>query len=74
MIHLSVKRLDNSPIRDWGDMQEIKNRFVGERNEGIEIYPSEARKVDMANQYHLWVFEDPDFQIPIGWTSRMVRT
>lgn len=74
MIHLSVKRLDKEPIRDWADMQTIKNMLVGPEHEGFEIYPAESRLVDMANQYHCWVFADPQVRIPIGWTKRMVMS
>lgn len=72
VIHLSVKRLDKEPIKDWWDMQLIKNIFVGPENEGVELYPAESRLVDMANQYHIWVFADPNVRLPIGWTTRMV--
>lgn len=73
-IHLSIKRLDKEPLHDWRDLQEIKNMLVGPENEAVEIYPSESRLVDMANQYHLWVFADSSVRIPIGWTTRMVAT
>lgn len=74
MIHLSIKRIDKEPIRDWADMQQIKNELIGPENEGIEIFPAESRLVDMANQYHIWCFADPTVRIPIGWTNRMVGT
>ena len=67
MYHLSIKRLDKETIHDWRDLQEIKNQLVGEENEGMEIYPSESRLVDGANQYHLWVFANPEVKIPIGF-------
>lgn len=74
IVHLSIKRLDKEPVRDWADMQKIKNELVGAENEGMEIFPAESRLVDMANQYHLWVFEDPNFRIPIGWQERMIMS
>jgi len=72
VIHLSIKNLNNEAVHDWRDLQSIKNMLVGEENEGIEIYPAEERLVDMANQYHLWVFADKKVRIPIGWNKRMV--
>lgn len=72
--HLSIKRLDKEPIHDWRDLQAIKNMLVGEEYEAIELYPSEKRVVDSANQYHLWAFiqhihdENKVPQFPIGWT------
>ena len=73
IIHLSIKRIDKEPIHDWRDLQEIKNQLVGKENEGVEVYPAESRRVDMANQYHLWVFADAGQTIPFGFTDgRMV--
>jgi hypothetical protein len=69
LIHLSIKRLDRKPCRDWRDFQEIKNQLVGRYNEAVELYPAESRKVDGANQYHLWVIKDPRFRFPFGFNS-----
>lgn len=55
-LHLSIKRNDREPIHDWRDLQRIKTELCGPEAEGVEIYPAESRVVDMANQYHLWVF------------------
>lgn len=52
---LSVRRNDRKPIRDWRDMQMIKNELCGPEREGVELYPAESRLVDTANQFHLWV-------------------
>jgi hypothetical protein len=72
-IHLSIMRIDKEPIHDWWDLQDIKNQLVGDEHDAIEVYPAESKIVDMANQYHLWVFADPSVRIPIGWQQRMVR-
>lgn len=72
MVHLSIRRLDRSHIRDWRHNQQIKNELVGEECEAIELYPAESRLVDNANQYHIWCWSDPSFRLPIGWGSRMV--
>lgn len=69
---LSIKRIDRSAIRDWRDLQWIKNQIVGVENEGCELYPAESRLLDTANQYHLWVFEDPRFRFPFGMWQRQV--
>lgn len=50
----------------------IKNALVGPEHEAIELYPAESRKVDSANQYHLWALLDPEVRFPIGWKTRMV--
>lgn len=72
MVHLSIKRIDKEPVRDWRDLQEIKNQLVGRECEGVELFPAESRLVDTANQYHLWCFALPDYRFPIGWTTRLV--
>jgi hypothetical protein len=64
---LSIRRLDREAIHDWRELQQIKNEIVGPRNEGFEIYPSESRIVDTANQYHLWVFVNPEVRLPVGF-------
>lgn len=67
IIHLSIKRHDKAPVRDWQDMQEIKNQLVGPENEAMEIYPAESRLVDCANQYHAWVLANPHARIPVPY-------
>jgi len=50
VIWLSIKRRDKVPVHDWRDLQVIKNLIVGPEHEGFEIYPTEPRLVDTANQ------------------------
>jgi hypothetical protein len=71
-MHLSIKRIDRQPIHDWRDMQEIKNQLVGSECEAIELYPAESRRVDTANQYHLWAINDYRFRFPFGFNGRFV--
>jgi|TARA_R100001163_G_scaffold52078_1_gene39455 hypothetical protein len=76
VIHLSVKTHDKEPIRDWRDMQRIKNELVGEEHEAVELYPAESRLVDTANQYHMWVFDKPvsdGAYYPFGFHDRLVN-
>lgn len=68
VIHLSIRRLDRLPIRDWRDIQAIKNQLVGAEYEGVEIYPAESRVVDTANQFHLWVLADKS-KVPFGFET-----
>lgn len=72
MVHLSIKRNDKEAIHDWRDLQRIKNELVGPNNEGVELYPSEERLVDGANQYHLYVFVEAGVKFPFGYGERMV--
>jgi hypothetical protein len=72
LTHLSIRTTDNSVVRDWRELQYIKNELVGEENEGFELFPRESRLVDTANQFHLWVFQNTDNGLPIGWNERIV--
>jgi len=72
IVHLSIKRIDKEPIHDWRDLQEIKNVIVGEEVDAVELYPAESRRVDSANQYHLWCLPQGNF-FPIGWMERFVQ-
>ncbi len=72
LVHLSVKRRDMRPAHDWRDLQRIKNELLGPEHEAIELYPAESRRVDAANQYHLWALDDPTFRWPVGFGQRMV--
>lgn len=71
--HLSIKRWDKKPIRDWREMQRIKNTLCGPDREACELYPAESRLVDTANQYHLWVLP-PNIRFPFGFQERLVVT
>lgn len=72
LVHLSIRRVDRKTIRDWRDLQRIKNQILGEDCEAVELFPAESRLVDNANQYHLWGFDDPDFRFPFGFEERVV--
>jgi hypothetical protein len=74
LVHLSVKRIDRQCIHDWRDLQEIKNQIVGEECEGIELYPAESRRIDTANQYHLWCATDPAYRFSVGWNQGRLVT
>lgn len=71
MAHLSIRRNDRKPIKDWRHFQRIKNELAAPEWEGVEIYPAESRLVDCANQYHLWCFEQP---LGIGFDDGRVVT
>lgn len=69
--HLSVRRADRKPLRDWRDLQRIKNEIAGPHIEAVELFPDEDRLVDTANQYHLWCFP-PGVRLQAGFTERSV--
>lgn len=72
MYCLSIRRLDREVIRDWRDLQEIKNLLIGKEHEGFELFPAESRLVDSANQYYIFVFKDPKMRLPFGFMERYV--
>lgn len=72
LIWLSVRRRDRAILKDWRDMQRIKDEIVGPRHEALELYPSRKRIVDSSNQYHLWVLTVPDLCFPFGYRTRDV--
>lgn len=72
MVHLSIKRLDRRQIKEWRDLQEIKNLLVGEECEAVELYPAESRKVDTSCQYHLWCVVDPNYRFPFGFVGARI--
>lgn len=67
-VHLSIKRNDREPIRDWRDLQRIKNEICGPEREGLELFPAESRLIDSANQFHLWV-APIGVKFPIGYDA-----
>jgi hypothetical protein len=72
--HLSIKRIDQEPVHDWRDLQRIKNELLGVECEAVELYPAEGRRVDTANQYHLWGFADPAFRFGFGFDQRVIAS
>lgn len=72
--HLSIKRIDQEIAHDWRDFQQIKNQLLGPECEAVELYPAESRRVDTANQYHLWGSTDPTFRFGFGFEERAVTS
>jgi hypothetical protein len=73
MVHLSIKRMDRMPVHNWRHLQQIKNEVVGELREAVELYPSEHRIADTANQTHLWVFPEGEI-VPVGFEAGFALT
>lgn len=74
LIWLSLRRRDRSIVKDWRDLQRIKDEIVGPHHEALELYPSRKRIVDSSNQYHLWVLAEPNIVFPFGYRTRDVLT
>lgn len=68
MAHLSIKRLDKMAVHKWRDLQEIKNQLLGPEIEAVELYPAESRRIDVANQFHLFALP-PGEMFNFGFTG-----
>lgn len=53
-----IRRSDSEPVKDWHDIQRIKNEIIGEDREAFQIFPKQKELVDVANLYWLWVESD----------------
>ena len=49
----------------WNEKMMIKNELFGENRFAIEVYPKQDKLVDIADVYHLWVF-DKKLEMPFG--------
>ena len=69
---VSITRVDQEAIHDWRHFQYIKNDIFGDDREAVELYPVEARLMDTANTY--WLYVLPEGKIfPFGLTGRHVN-
>ncbi len=57
--------MDGSGGFTWSEKQQIKDELFGENRAAVEVYPKSDRLVDVADVYHLWVF-DKKVDIPFG--------
>jgi hypothetical protein len=52
LIHLSIKRFDQEPIRDWrGRCRRSRTSWSGQSTKAFELYPAEEQLVDTLNAY-----------------------
>lgn len=51
---IQVCRADGGSVFDWRDLQQIKNRVLGDEWEAVELYPAESRLKDPSNARYLW--------------------
>ena len=65
VIHCAVRN-DTGTELTWKEKQWIKDSLFGENKTAIEVYPRKDRLIDEVNMYHLWVFEDENFELPFG--------
>ncbi len=67
--HVTITRkslsTDGSGDFTWAEKQQIKDELFGRNRVAVEVYPKDDRLVDVADVYHLWVF-DKKFNLPFG--------
>lgn len=73
LAHVRIKAHDKRCVRDWRDMQRIKNEICGTEAEGVELYPAEGRLVDEVNEFHIYVLH-PAANFPFGRPTRATAT
>ncbi len=70
LLHISVKRRDRDVLLSRYDLVEIATRFAPRGTIPVELYVSETRVVDTANQYH--VFTVPEARAPWGTRTSLI--
>ena len=53
--HIRITRLDGDKIRDWWELQLVKNEVVGEEVAAMQVFPPQNNVRDGSNTYHLFV-------------------
>lgn len=75
---LVISRKDETPVSDWRDVQEIKNRMVGRDVDAVEIFPAASRGYDYRNRTVLFCYvggSEPGNtppRLPFGARQRIV--
>lgn len=74
MVRISINRtvLDGDRWQDgitWDDLQRIKSQAGYADRVAVEIYPTDANVVDVANLRHLWVYPE-GMKLPFGWERK----
>lgn len=76
VIHLIINHRDGLPIDQWWTKQLIK-KGVGYADEwAAELFPPDAKIVDLGNVYHLWIMLDENpfpFAFQFGSSIKNIR-
>ncbi|MDP9301597.1 MAG: hypothetical protein M3P43_12015 [Actinomycetota bacterium] len=70
---LRIRKQNMEPVRDWRDLQRIKNELAGPEREAVQVFPAESRLADTSNNYHLWVLPEGE-KYPTPYNERTVFT
>lgn len=75
IVHMIIIRHDKKKQEiPWEEKQFIKTSILGEKTEGMELFPSEERRMStiVDHQTHLWVLP-PGSMIPVGLMPKAMR-
>lgn len=56
-IHIRIHRVDDEPICNWMDIQDIKNQLIGYRKAAIQVFPESDDMINKGNTYHIWAWD-----------------
>ncbi len=71
VLHLALRRNDESELRGWDELQRAKNEVVGSHRVAVEVYPAEEEVINQANMRHLFVLPE-GFELPLTIRGRWV--
>ena len=69
VLHLAVRRHDETEIVGWDLLQRVKNEVVGEDRVALEVYPRATELLDLAPMRHLFVLPE-GFEMPLTINGR----
>jgi hypothetical protein len=64
-IRAMIQALSGEPVRNWMDLQRVKNEVFGVDVIAIEYYPKQSELVNNAHIYWLWIYEPGQIPIPL---------
>lgn len=64
-IRAMVQSLTGEPVRNWEDLQRVKNECFGPETVAIEYYPAQSQLRNAHHIYWLWIYEPRQIPMPI---------
>lgn len=64
-IRAMIQSLSGEPVRNWEDLQRVKNECFGAETVAIEYYPAQSQLRNTHHIYWLWIYEPGQIPTPI---------
>lgn len=64
-IRAMIQSLSGEPVRNWEDLQRVKNECFGPETVAIEYYPAQSQLRNSHHIYWLWIYEPGQIPLPI---------